>query len=108
MYCSYYSLGFSRKEPHAASEDAKTNVEVLQSELEKLRVGGGSLGYLNELRSVPKASLAMLICKALPPSELARDMYPRRPPIVQSGDSDGIYRSPIANLVMPAFLVHFN
>jgi hypothetical protein len=84
------------------------NVKLLELELEKLRVDSGSPGYLNQLGSVPMRSLAMLICRALPPSATAHNYYPRRPPIGKSANPNGICMSPVGNLVMPAFLIHFD
>jgi hypothetical protein len=101
---SHYSLQYSRKEPHAASSEAKIKVEQLQSELVKPAGSGGSRIDPDILEGIPMRSLAMLVCKVGLPSELAVQHYPKRPPI--PADSPKAIKTPDGRLAIPAFLIH--
>ncbi len=106
--CSQYSLTFSRKEPHAASDEAKVKVEQLQAELASasVRKGIATCNYLAQWKGVPVRSKAMLVCKVWVKEEVASYYFPRRPPIIK--DSDKVISAPTACCTMPAFLIHFS
>jgi hypothetical protein len=65
--CSQYSLRFSKKAPHAASEAAKNSVRQLQAELTSasVRKGKATDQYLTHWKGVPVGSMAMLVCPCL-------------------------------------------
>jgi hypothetical protein len=102
--CSHYSLGFSKKKPHAASTEAKAKVDLLKSELSNIRIQGTTLEYLNYLRDVHVGSLAMLVCKTLPKNKNRHKYYPCRPPVMSK---DCAYYTG-GNWMIPAFVVHFD
>ncbi len=104
--CSEYSLQFSKREPHAASEEAKMNVEKLTRELTNSSVRGGIPSFLTLWEGVPKRSMAMLVCKVWLKEEHAVQHYPRRPPIPKDFNTNIMARN--GRLALPAFLIHFS
>jgi hypothetical protein len=104
--CSQYSLQYSKKQPHAASIEAKTKVEQQQKQLVNAPVLKGIVGDLALLKGVPLRSLALLVCKLRIKSEVAVDYYPRRPPLTV--DVQKAARIADGRSALPIFLVHFS
>jgi hypothetical protein len=99
-------LDYSKKPPHAASDEAKIKVEQLQKELANPSVENGIATDLGPLNGVPLRSLAMLICKVKMGSDVAVDTYPRRPPMTT--DVLKVVYAPSGRLAIPIFLIHFS
>jgi hypothetical protein len=108
VFCSKYSLHFSKMEPHAASSEAKIKVEQLMSDLANFSLREGIAASATLWKGVPKGSLAMLVCKVWLREANAPDYYPRRPPMCLPKDADRRIWSPDGRLGLPAFLIHFS
>jgi hypothetical protein len=93
---------------HAASSQAKIEVEQLQTDLGSTMLQEGMPTYLTLLKGVPLRSMAMLVCKVMVNSEFAVRCYPRRSPMGMTTNHEKMIRAGDARFTMPLFLIHFS
>jgi hypothetical protein len=101
-------LTFSKKKPHAASNEAKIKVEQVQDELYNPPVQQGIATDVALLEGVPLRSMAMLVCRVWVKSDTAVRFYPCRSPLPTPLDFQPRICSPNQWQAVPAFLIHFS